>query len=154
MDLRNVSVRKFKKNDERAVSRIIISNLAKVNSKDYPEEVINHACELFTPSYVFSISNRRKLYVAADGDTIVGTATIDYDTIHTVFIDAQYHGKGVEKKLLSLLEEIIANNGLRIAKVRSSITAQKIFQKLGYSTVGEEESQELGKEIIMEKYLL
>lgn len=154
MDVRKITIRKFRPQDGEAVSNIIRDNLIKINSKDYSQSVIDYMCELYTPTYLRQISNKRKIYVAINNEVVVGTASIDNDTIYTVFVDTQYHRKGIAKKLINLFEEIVDNNGIRLLKVQASITSQKFYEKLGYSKVGEEESDQYGKSIIMEKYLV
>lgn len=154
MSLRNVSIRKFRPEDAKAVSDIIKDNLLNLNSKDPTEEIINPIHQQFTPRFLLSMSNKRKMYVALHDDMIVGTASIDHDTIYTVFVALQYHGKGIDKALVSLLEEIAANNGLRLVKLVAGVTAQKLFEKLGYSAADVQESEEFGKEVVMEKYLV
>lgn len=150
----DILLHRFKEHEAKKVSSIIQNNLVQINSKDYPEEVINRMCETFTPGYIVKMSKQRKMYVALIDDVIVGTASIEDDTIYTVFVDVQYHGKGIGKKLMSLLEEIAANNGLQLVKLPASITALKFYEGLGYSAVAEVESGEFGRNIIMEKYLV
>ena len=154
MNLRNLSIRKFRETDAERVSNIIRDNLTHVNCKDYPEDVIQYMHELHSPKYLRSISNKRKVYVALCEDVVVGTASIDDDVIYTVYTDIRYHRKGIGKKLMDLLEEIASNNGLRVVKLYASITAQKFYEKLGYIKIGEENSAEFGKGIIMEKHLV
>lgn len=150
----DISLRRFKEQEAKKVSSIIQNNLLQINSKDYPEKVINKMCETFTPGYIIKMSKQRKMYVALIGDMIVGTASIEDDTIYTVFVDVKYHGKGIGEKLISLLEEIAANNGIQLVKLPASITALKFYERLGYCAVSEVESEEFGKDIIMEKYLV
>lgn len=150
----DISLRRFKENDARRVSSVIQNNLVQINSKDYPESVITNMCETFTPAYILKMSRERKMYVALDGDIIVGTGSIDDDTIYSVFVDVKYHGKGIGEKLVGLLEEIASNNGLQHVKLPASITSQKFYERLGYSVVSEVESEEFGRDIIMEKYLV
>ncbi|HYE09444.1 MAG TPA: GNAT family N-acetyltransferase [Patescibacteria group bacterium] len=153
MDLRNVTMRKFRTEDAVAVSKIIRNNFMDVNSKDYSEEVAQRANDQFTPKFVLSMSNKRKMYVAVEDGIIVGTASIDFDTISNIFVDIEYHSKGIDKMLISLLEEIADNNGLRLVKLVAAASVQKRYEKLGYDTVEEIESEMFGKEILMQRYL-
>ena len=93
------------------------------------------------------------MYVALYDGAIVGTASIDDDHIYMVFADMQYRGKGIEEKLLSLMEEIASNNGRLSIMLHTHSAAQAFYEKLGYRLNGEFESEESGKEIIMEKNL-
>lgn len=153
MDKRNIATRKFRTEDAEAVSNIIRNNLLNVNSRDYSEEVIKSAYEKFTPKYILTLSNKKKMYVAVDDRTVIGTAAIDFDTISNVFVEAQFHSKGIDKALISLLEEIAANNGIKHIKIVATLTVQKRYEKLGYEIVEEVQSDEFGKEILMERFL-
>jgi ribosomal protein S18 acetylase RimI-like enzyme len=146
MSIRDLSVRKFRTENARTVARIINSNLLDVNNNENQEEV--------APKLVLTLSNKRKMFVAVNDDgKIVGTASIDHDTIYTVFVDVDYHNQGVEEALLNLLEEITANNGFGLIKLVARINTQKLFEKLGYNIQGEAAADEFGESVIMEKYL-
>jgi ribosomal protein S18 acetylase RimI-like enzyme len=153
MDLRNVTMRKFRTEDAEAVSNIIRSNFMNANREDYSEEVAKRAIDQFTPKFVLSMSNKRKMYVAVEEGVIAGTASIDFDTISNIFVDGEYYSKGIDKMLIGLLEEIADNNGLRLVKLVAAAPVQKRYEKLGYDAVEEIESEVFGKEILMERYL-
>ena len=149
-----ITLRKFEQRDAAAISMLIRDNLIKINCMDYPEDIIRNMCELFTEKHILRLSNKRRIYVAVDDDVIVGTASIEDNTICTVFVDTFYHRNGIGRKLVQLMEEIAANKGLSVVKVSSSLTSQGFYEKLGYKVVGEEESEEFGREIMMEKIIL
>lgn len=144
MGLRDLKYRKFRTEDARAVAKIITNSLLEVKDNDNQEEV--------TPKAVLTLSNKRKMYVVLNDDgKIIGAAGIDFDTIYTVFVDKQYQNQGVYEALISLLEEIAANNGFARTKLVAGIHDQKRYEKLGYSVVGEAEANEFGSCIMMEK---
>ncbi|OGO78986.1 MAG: hypothetical protein A2Y23_14665 [Clostridiales bacterium GWB2_37_7] len=147
MSLRDLSIRKFRTEDARTVAKIINNSLLDANNNDANEEV--------TPKFVLTLSNKRKMYVALNDDgKIVGTASIDFDTIYSVFVDVHFHNQGVEEAMLKLLEEIAANNGFGLIKLEAGINDKKLYEKLDYNTVGELSTNEFGQCILMEKYLL
>ncbi len=100
------------------------------------------------------MSNKKKMYVAVEEGVVAGTASIDFDTISNIFVDEQYYIKGIDKMLISFLEEITANNGIKLVKLVTTVSVQKRYEKLGYDSVEEIETGEFGKEIIMERYLV
>jgi N-acetylglutamate synthase-like GNAT family acetyltransferase len=153
MDIRNVTIRKFRTEDANRVSNIIRSNFVEANNKDYPEVTLKLAYDQFTPKYVLTLSNNNKMYVAVEEGTIVGTACIDHDEISNVFVDFQYDGKGIDEMLINLLAEIADNFGLRPVKLVTSTLLQRRYERLGFNLVEDIEIVEFGKQIIMEKYL-
>lgn len=149
-----ITLRKFRVKDADEVSAMIRKNLLEVNSKDYSEEAIKYLYELYNPKYILSSSNKRKMYVAIRDGAVIGTASLDFDEIYSIFVCVKLHGQGIGKMLVKLMEEIASNNGFTSIKLVSSTTAQKFYEKLGYSVVGEETTDKLGKEPVMQRFLV
>lgn len=144
-------IREFLDDDSVMVSNIIKENLLNVNIKDYPEETIMNMCSIFTPEYMSSISKIRKVYVVVEGNKIIGTASLDKDTIYTVFIDIHYHNQGIGRMLIDFMERIALDSGVTSLKLPSSLTAQGFYEKLGYNAFQIIESKDFGRDIIMIK---
>lgn len=149
----DLEIRKMTDKDCVAVTRIIHDNLRHVNSRDYPEEIINHMCRHFTPAYISEISTTRNVYVIVKDSEIVGTASLDQDTIYTVFVDVQHHRSGIGRKLIQHIENVALQSGVAQLNLPSSITGQGFYEKLGYRAVQVIESEEFGRDIIMTKEL-
>lgn len=145
MGLRDISIRKFRPEDSKAVARIINSALLNTSIDGNYAEV--------TPKFILTLSNERKMYVAINDNMVVGTASIDNDTISAVFVDEQYHNQKVEEALISLMEEIAANNGFKLIKLEADAAAERLYERMGYNSKGEALSNRLGGYILMEKYL-
>ncbi|WP_105616120.1 GNAT family N-acetyltransferase [Vallitalea okinawensis] len=153
MDTKAISIRPYEKSDAIKVSHIIRDNLIKVNSKDYPETVINYMTKLYTPEYVTLLSEDRDMYVAYEENVVVGTVSLEGDTLYALFVDVKYHGRGVGRKLLEFIENIASSNGIKTVQLPASLTAYQFYQKYGYIPVQEIESEEFGKACIMKKDL-
>lgn len=150
----NSLIRDFIDEDSGRVSSIIKENLINVNIRDYPEKIIKNMSRIFTPEYISSISKIRKVYVVVEGNKIIGTASLDQDTIYTVFIDIHHHNKGIGKFLIDFIERIALDSGTTSIKLPSSITAKGFYEKLGYHALEIIESEDFGKDIIMTKNLI
>jgi|GEM_PF-4840110 len=142
MGLRDLTVRKFRTEDAKAVAAIINSSLQ--SSGGSAEITLKH---------VLTLSNNRKMYVALNDHTIVGTASIDYDTIQVIYVREEYQNQSVEEALIKLLEEIASNNGILHVKLEADKSEQGLYKRLGYSTTEETTESELGEFAIMEKFL-
>lgn len=149
----HLNIRKMTDDDCVAVTHIIHDNLRHVNSRDYPVEIISNMCRLFTPAYISEISKTRSVFVIVRETEIVGTASLDKDTIYTVFVDVQYHRSGIGRKLIQHVEKIALQSGVAQLKLPSSITGQGFYEKLGYKAIKVIESEEFGRDIIMLKEL-
>lgn len=150
----NLLIREFVNDDCKTISNIIRENLLNVNSRDYPEKIINNMSRMFTPEYIVDISKVRKIYVVVEGTKIIGTASLAKDTIYTVFIDINHHNKGFGRILINFIERIALESGTISLKLPSSITAQGFYEKLGYHAIESIESEEFGRDIIMIKNIV
>ena len=80
------------------------------------------------------------LFVAVDGDTIVGTTMAGYDGrrgwIYSVVVTPSHRRKGIASKLLALAEKALASLGctkLNLQVRDGNKGAVKLYQSLGYS---------------------
>lgn len=147
----NIIIREFTNDDCHQISSIIRDNLIHVNRKDYSEKIINNMYSMFTPEYIVSLSEKRKVLVAVSEDTIVGTASLEQDTIYTVFVDKQHHNLSIGRNLINFIERFALDSGITLLKLPSSITAQRFYEKLGYQEFDVVESEDFGRDIIMMK---
>ena len=153
MDFENIIIRKFKNTDSSKVCEIIKKNLIEVNSKDYPEEIINYMCNLYIPEYIIEKSKNRHIYVAELNGEIVGTASFEDNVIYTVFVNTNYHKRGIGSKLISFIEEAAKKDSINLIQIPSSLTSLNFYYSLGYKYVKEVDVPNLGRSIIVEKQL-
>jgi GNAT superfamily N-acetyltransferase len=146
-----MKIRRFREEDARKVSYLIRKCLREVNSKDYPEETIQFLSDNYSPKKLIETSKKRKIYVAVDGDTILGTAGIDENVILGVFVNPKFHGRGIGRKLMARAEEHAKSNGYKQVILPSSLTAVDSYRKIGYRKIREKFDQNAGKVIIMKK---
>ena len=144
-------IRKFKEEDARKVSHLIRKTLIEVNIRDYPKSVIDNLVRNNSTSKIIERSKQRDIYVVADGEKILATANLGDDVIYTVFVNPNYHGKGIGRTLITFLEEKVKKKGYKVIQVPSSTTAYNFYKKLGYKKVRTKTSPEHGKVIIMKK---
>ena len=102
-------IRKFKEEDARKVSHLIRKTLIEVNIRDYPKSVIDNLVRNNSTSKIIERSKQRDIYVVADGEKILATANLGDDVIYTVFVNPNYHGKGIGRTLITFLEEKVKN---------------------------------------------
>lgn len=149
-----MKIRKFQNKDARKLSYLIRRALNEVNIKDYPKRVIVYLSKQNTPSKLIEKSKRRDIYVIADGDTILGTASLENNNVFSVFVNLTYHGKGIGQRLMEHIERVAKNRGIDRLKLPSSLTAVDFYRKLGYKKIKKVFNKSTkGYEIIMEKKL-
>ena len=141
-------IRPARREDAEGISRVIISSLRETNAKDYPEAVIARLAQNFSPAAVLDLLDRRLVFVAAAGNEIVGTASLDGRVVRTVFVKPECQSKGIGRALMAQVVQVAIERGVAVLAVRSSVTAEAFYAKLGFNAVrdsyyGEERTIEM-----------
>ena len=130
-----VQIRLAGSTDAEAMSRVIVAALHATNAADYPPEVIKAVAASFTPEHVRSRFATRTVFVATQGGSIIGTASLNGDVVRSVFVSPDAQGKGVGAALMEAVERLAAAQGLTALCVPSSVTAQGFYEKRGFVAV-------------------
>ena len=147
----DIRIRKLRKEDATEVSNIIRRCLREVNSKDYPKKAITSLCNFFTPDLIIKNLGDRTIYVAVEDDKVIGTASLKGDKVFTVFVNPDYHGRGVGSKLMDKVEELAKDKKYKILKVPSGLSSVEFYKHRGYKEVKRVHSKDHGDTIEMEK---
>ncbi len=152
------TVRRFKSNDARSVSEMIIHTLRTTNIKDYTEEYIENDVMLFDEAGVIKRASWTHFYVVEVESEIVGCGAIgpywdrvDESSLFTIFVSPEYQGKGIGRKIIETLEQDEYFIRAKRVEIPASITALEFYQKFGYNfkngrdTVDEEQLYRLEK---------
>ena len=146
-------IRKIRKEDATEVSNTIRRCLREVNSKDYPKKLITSLCDFFTPALIVKNMGDRTIYVAVENNHVIGTASLKGDKVFTVFVNPDYHGRGVGSKLMDKVEELAKDKKYKILKVPSSLSSVEFYKHRGYREVKRVHSIHHGDTIEMKKRL-
>ncbi|AVB20151.1 MULTISPECIES: GNAT family N-acetyltransferase [Pseudomonas syringae group] len=138
--------------DATAISALVVTTLRESNAQDYSPDIIRQVQQSFSPSAILHFLTCRQVYVASVDDDVVATASLDQDTVRSVFVDPAHQGKGIGRQLMTTLEAVAARNGVKQLRVPSSITAEGFYLSLGFQNV-RDEFHGAERTIIMEKAL-
>ncbi len=90
------------------------------------------------------LDSEREIYVATVGEEVVGFAILQMKGafvgyIQTLAVFPQWQGQGIGSQLIQFAEERIFSESPNVFMCVSSFNkgAQKLYQRLGYETVGE-----------------
>lgn len=158
-----IEIKEFKEIYAKEVSEIIQNNLYKINIKDHGKEVIDKLSKHFTEEQIKkNFPNRRKCFVAIDGNDVVGTASIDKFRgdesekkfiILTVFVKIEKQHQGIGKSLIEKIEQYAKNINAEELVILASIYGVEFYRKLGYDYLyGRKELNE-DREYTLVKYL-
>ncbi len=148
-----MTIRRMKKSDVIDVSNVICDALRYTNAQDYSEAVINRLCDIFSPENISEKMEGRTVFVALDDDEIIGTVSLEQNTVKTLFVSPNHQGKGVGSQLMNAVEASATKAGRVSLTLSSSLTAQSFYKKLGYEV---QKSEFFGEEetILMQRKLL
>ncbi|KTB71284.1 MULTISPECIES: GNAT family N-acetyltransferase [Pseudomonas] len=148
----NIKVRPARTADAGAISRVVLTALRTSNARDYPASVIERVQLSFSPAAIERLMQQRRMFVAVAGEVVVGTASLEGQVVRSVFVDPDWHRRGIGRLLMAELEHIARGAGLELLIVPSSLTAQEFYTALGFRLVREHQEGE-ERTLIMERQL-
>jgi GNAT superfamily N-acetyltransferase len=94
----------------------------------------------------------QRAYLAIVDGRIVGTGSLDGQTVSSVFVHPDYQGRGVGAKLMDAIETAANAQSGSALTLQSSVTAQAFYAKRGFRVVreafyGEERTIHMAKDI-------
>ena len=128
-------IRKFKKDDAGKVSYLIRKTQRKLFPKHYSKKAVDYFCRIRTPAGVIKASKNRELFVAVDGDRILGIHGLRGSQVRTVFVNPKYHMKGVGRALMEYIFNLARKRKLKKLMVHSSPYAVGYYQKMGFKKI-------------------
>lgn len=147
-------IRKYSSDDAKEVSALVGKNLLEVNTKDYTRELMSWLADCYSPDSMNSAAIEKEVFVGVEGGKVVATAALlDGGWIHDVFVDPQWHGKGIGRAMMAFLERLAKSRNVRAITVPSSITAVSFYENIWYQPLKQTVSEEGLTEVLMEKEL-
>jgi|GEM_PF-878280 len=154
--LQDISIRPFESDDAGDVSQLVIDNLMRVNIGDYGEAAVRQLACGYSPWLLLEYARNGEMYVAVEGSSIVGTATLQQDRVRNVFVRIDHHKQGIGRVLMQYIEGAASRQGVQRLFLLANISAVGFYQNLGYVYV-EEKEERIGdtqlKMVVMEKVL-
>lgn len=117
------------------ISAVILRALRETNAKDYTAEIIARVERSFSPDAVLQLLGKRTVLVAAVGNRIVGTASLDGSVVRTVFVAPDVQAQGIGTLLMAEIERIARERNVALLTVPSSVTAESFYARLGFRAV-------------------
>ncbi|MBR3446557.1 MAG: GNAT family N-acetyltransferase [Oscillospiraceae bacterium] len=135
----NITVRRFEKADAGVVSAAVCETVRVSNAKDYPPEYIDVLIAQHSPEVIAERAEQGHMYVACDGDRIIGTGTITgywgsttESILLTIFVLPEYQGKGVGRRIIETLEQDEYGKRANRIEIPASLTGVHFYRHLGY----------------------
>lgn len=133
-------IRRFRVEDSIELASVIAKTLCITNIKDYSKEYIENDISFLTSEKLIERSKWTNMYVACDGDMIIGCGAIgpywgkeDESSLFTIFVLPEYQGKGIGRKIIETLEQDEYFLRAKRIEIPASITAVNFYIKMGYN---------------------
>ncbi|MGM4885126.1 GNAT family N-acetyltransferase [Tardiphaga sp. 20_F10_N6_6] len=145
-------IRPAQAGDAAGISRVIIRALRETNAKDYTPDIIARVELSFSSAAVERLIDQRDVFVAEMDNRVVGTASLDGQTLRTMFVLPDVQGRGIGRLLVQRIERVARERQLAILTVPATVTAEAFYARLGFTAVREAYHGE-ERTIVMERVL-
>ncbi len=129
-------IRKSKTGDAIELARLTRATIRTINANDHPESVIDAWSKGNTAAAYRTMMKERLQYVAVEDDTIIGFVDmLPNGELTSLYVHPAHIGKGIGKLLLTFIEEIAKNKGMKKLHCQSSENAKDFYRKHGYRII-------------------
>lgn len=134
-----IHIRRYEYGDEFQISEIITKDLYTENIKDYEETKIKELAKNLNPDFIKKRAEAFHAYVVLDDEKIIGIGMIGpywnsltESSFFTIFIDPEYKGKGIGRKIIETLESDVYYKRANRIEIPASITGLNFYKHFGY----------------------
>ena len=106
----------------------------------YPEKFIEKTIESLNVEKLKIRASWTHFYVVTDNDAIIGCGAIGAywgseteSSLFTIFVDPDYQGKGIGKKIIETLENDVYFKRAKRIEIPAGIVALPFYKKMGYN---------------------
>lgn len=135
----NITVRRYRDGDALAICEIVKKDILAETIKDYPQNYIDGLVKNHNKEFIERRAKAFHVYVLEDDKKIVGVGMIGpyWDSLtessfFTIFIDPEYIGKGLGRKIIEALENDEYYTRANRVEIPASITAVEFYKHFGY----------------------
>lgn len=131
--------RRFINGDEKDISKLIKKDLLTWNIRDYSKEEIDRIIGEQSEENILKRNEIFHVYTFLDDDKIVGVGmigpywnSVTESSLFTIFIDPDYKGKGLGRKIIETLESDEYYKRADRVEIPASISAVSFYKHFGY----------------------
>ncbi len=124
--------------DAKAISALVLRNARETLQPHYTAEQWSVFIQYYAQEAVEEKIRCQDVFVAYDGDRLVGTIALEDFFVLGFYTAADYLGRGVGTALLQYLERHAAAKGLTTLELAASPVAVGFYTQRGWEVVGEE----------------
>ena len=130
-----MKVIKAKKGDAKEISICREKAIKNLNSKTYSEKGLKDLLDSASFSSVVLDLAEYEIFILVDKKNIIGTVSLGKNQIGELYVDPDYAGHGIGKKLLGFIEKYAKSKEVSNIYTFSSLPSEKFYKKNGYKAV-------------------
>ncbi len=138
--------------DAGEISPAMLRALRKTNARGYTKEIIERIRANFGRYAVRQLIGKRTVFVATIDGCVVGTASLDGNKVHSVFVAPDAQARGIGTALMAEIESTARERNILALILSSSITAETFYARIGFTAVRENYYGD-ERRIVMERLL-
>lgn len=132
-----IKIRKFKNSDTEETALLISKTFARFNKREGSKKAVQGYIDFYDPrkniDVIRKLFTRAEIFfVAIDKNKIVGMIRGKKNRIINLFVNGEYHNKGIGKRLLEKFEKECKKQGSLEIKISSSLYTVPFYQKFDY----------------------
>jgi GNAT superfamily N-acetyltransferase len=131
-----ITIRRANQEDRQSIWYVHTKAIKKVCKTDYTEKELLTWLGLLTPSRYKKAIENKAVFVADNGDAILGFGQLDQHNgrIENLFVSPDYIGQGIGKKILQTLENEARDSGSNVLRLTSTLNAVPFYETAGYKS--------------------
>lgn len=130
-----MKVIKAKKGDAREISVCRQKAIKKLNSKEYSEKGLKDLIDNSSFSSVILDLADYEIFMLVEEKNVIGTVSLGKNQIGELYVDPDYAGRGIGKKLLNFIEKYAKSKEFSDVYVFSTLSSESFYKKNGYRAV-------------------
>ncbi len=107
--------------------------------KIYPSMLIEEFCKKYNLDNFTEKAKDTDYFVAVDSDSekhaILGLIGLKRNELRTFFVDPNFQGQGIGRKLYNHLEKIARDRGIEELELQGSPLGEEVYKKFGFKKV-------------------
>ena len=131
-----MEIRRARDADYEEIADLRQCTIRRVNSRDYPEDVIDSWSSMVDADDFRESANQCKRWVALENDKVVGFCEHSFACeISRVYVHKDHLRRGVGSRLLKAAEDSLREQGCLQICVESTVTAKEFYEVHGYEVI-------------------
>ena len=127
-------IRRAKQEDKKSMWNVQVNSIKEICKSHYTQNELQAWLGLLKPERYKETIESKAVFVAIDGDDVVGFGQLDQENGHIedLYVRPDHAKRGVGMKILLTLEDVAQKSGSLLLHGNSTLNAIRFYEKAGY----------------------